>query len=297
MGNLGADRNGNGSRNADGHDGGPPVVVRDVTKNFGSQEVLKGVSFQVEGGETLAVLGRSGTGKSVLLKLMIGLNKPDSGSLEIHGQDITRLERRELDEARKKMGFLFQQGALYDSLTVEQNVMFPLGRHTRMTESEQKKRARELLQTVGMEKDGDKMPSQISGGMQKRVGLARALALDPDILLFDEPTSGLDPITAEEIGRLIDDLKQQRHIASVVVTHDIHQARVFADRLLLLNEGRIVAEGSFDDLASSEDEFVKRFMKQGRDQKGLGRRDPVRRTNRRPLCRNRFRNGRRAWRD
>ncbi len=243
------------------HNNEPPIVVRVLSKSFGSQKVLNGISFQVEHASTLAVLGRSGTGKSVLLKLMIGLQKPDSGTLRIHGQDVPKLPPRELDELRKKMGFLFQQGALYDSLTVEQNVTFPLSRHTRMSESERKQRARELLPSGGMERDGQKMPSQISGGMQKRVGLARALALDPDILLFDEPTSGLDPITAEEIGQLIMDLKKQRQITSVVVTHDIHQASVFADRLVLIDKGHVVIEGTFDDLRKSDDKFVERFLK------------------------------------
>jgi phospholipid/cholesterol/gamma-HCH transport system ATP-binding protein len=195
---------------------------------------------------------------------MIGLQKPDSGTLKIHGQDIPQLHPRELDEVRKKMGFLFQQGALYDSLTVEQNIMFPLSRHARLSDSEKKKRAQELLHSVGMERDGEKMPSQISGGMQKRVGLARALALDPDILLFDEPTSGLDPITAQEIGSLIVDLKKQRQITSVVVTHDIQQAAVFADRFVLIDQGRVVIDGTFDDLENSDNEFVRRFLKDAR---------------------------------
>jgi phospholipid/cholesterol/gamma-HCH transport system ATP-binding protein len=245
-------------------DNGTPIVVKDLTKSFGSQKVLNGISFQVQHAETLAVLGRSGTGKSVLLKLMIGLQKPNSGSLCIHGEEIPNLSPQQIDELRKKMGFLFQQGALYDSLTVEENVTFPLSRHTRLSESERKKRARELLHSVGMEGDGEKMPSQISGGMQKRVGLARALALDPDILLSDEPTAGLDPITAEEIGGLIVEMKKQRQMTSVVVTHDIHQAKVFADRLVLIDQGHVVMEGTFDDLQKSEDEFVRRFLKDAR---------------------------------
>jgi phospholipid/cholesterol/gamma-HCH transport system ATP-binding protein len=251
----------NENKNGDNNGNGTPIVVKDLAKSFGSQKVLNGIGFQVARAETLAVLGRSGTGKSVLLKLMIGLQKPDSGSLLIHGQDIPTLPLEQLDELRKKMGFLFQQGALYDSLTVEENVTFPLTRHTKLSESEGRKRARELLQSVGMEHDGQKMPSEISGGMQKRVGLARALALDPDILLSDEPTSGLDPITAAEIGGLIVDLKKQRQMTSVVVTHDIHQAKVFADRLVLIDQGRVVMEGTFDDLQKSEDEFVRRFLK------------------------------------
>ena len=258
-----------GDPHSKGNGSGPPVVVQDLVKSFGSQKVLDGVNFKVDRAETLAVLGRSGTGKSVLLKLMIGLQKPDSGELRIHGRNVPELSPEDLNEVRKKVGFLFQQGALYDSLTVEQNVMFPLSRHTRLSESDRRKRARELLHSVGMDHDGEKMPSQISGGMQKRVGLARALALDPDILLFDEPTSGLDPITAEEIGCLITDLKKRRQITSVVVTHDIQQAAVFADRMVLIDKGRVVIDGTFDDLQKSDDEFVRRFLKDAHVMAGM----------------------------
>jgi phospholipid/cholesterol/gamma-HCH transport system ATP-binding protein len=193
-----------------------PLAVTSVHKSFGSQKVLKGVDLTAERGQTVVVLGRSGTGKSVLLKLIVGLQRPDSGSIRIHGQDIVGLEMDGLNEIRKKIGFLFQQAALYDSLTVEENVAFPLIRHTTLSDSERKDRVRSLLASVGMEKDLTKMPSDISGGMQKRVGLARALALDPDILLFDEPTSGLDPITAAEIGELIMKLKKERNLTSIV---------------------------------------------------------------------------------
>jgi phospholipid/cholesterol/gamma-HCH transport system ATP-binding protein len=238
--------------------------VKDLHKSFGQQTVLNGIDVEVREAETLAVLGRSGTGKSVLLKLLIGLQAPDSGSVRIFGQEIAGLEPKELGEVRKKVGFLFQQAALYDSLTVDENVAFPLSRHSRMSEQELKQRVRELLTSVGMEKALDKLPSEISGGMQKRVGLARALALDPEIVLFDEPTAGLDPITAAEIGELIVDLKKKRKMTSVVVTHDIRGAKVFADRVMLVHEGNIVAHGSFSDLEGSEDPFVRKFMGDGR---------------------------------
>jgi phospholipid/cholesterol/gamma-HCH transport system ATP-binding protein len=238
-----------------------PVEVNALQKSFGSQRVLRGIDFQVEKAETLAVLGRSGTGKSVLLRLMIGLQQPDSGSVRIHGEEIAALEPDQLNEVRKKIGFLFQQGALYDSLSVEENVAFPLDRHSKMSADERKQKVKELLANVGMDQDLDKMPSEISGGMQKRVGLARALALDPEILLFDEPTAGLDPITADEIGALIVKLKKQRKMTAVVVTHDIHGARKFADRLILLRDGEIVLEGTFTDLQKSKDSFVSQFMK------------------------------------
>jgi phospholipid/cholesterol/gamma-HCH transport system ATP-binding protein len=244
-------------------DGNAPVIaVVDLHKSFGTQKVLNGISLAVKRGETLAVLGRSGTGKSVLLRLIIGLEKPDSGSILLHGQDIAGLALDQMGEIRKKMGFLFQHAALYDSLTVEQNVAFPLQHHKReMTKSERGDRVLQLLGEVGMEDAVAKMPSDISGGMQKRVGLARALALEPDILLLDEPTAGLDPISSGEIDDLVLKLQQEHHMASVVVTHDLHSAKTIADRLALLNEGNVVIEGSFEELQKSDIEFVRTFLK------------------------------------
>jgi len=237
------------------------IAVEDLHKSFGSQTVLNGISLTVSRGETLAVLGRSGTGKSVLLRLIIGLEKPDSGSVRIHGQDIAGLALDQLGEIRMKMGFLFQHAALYDSLTVEQNVAFPLQHHKKtMSKSEQGDRVKELLAEVGMEGDLNKMPSDISGGMQKRVGLARALALEPDILLLDEPTAGLDPISAAEIDDLVLKLQAEHHMASIVVTHDLHSAKTIADRLALINEGNVVIEGAFEELQRSDIEFVREFL-------------------------------------
>ena len=233
-----------------------------MRKSFGRHTVLNGINLSVGRGETLAVLGRSGTGKSVLLRLIIGLEKPDSGSVRIHGQDIAGLALDQLGEIRKKMGFLFQHAALYDSLTVAENVAFPLQHHRgEMSKSERADRVNQLLAEVGMEGNLEKMPSDISGGMQKRVGLARALALDPEILLLDEPTAGLDPISSAEIGELILKLQRERQMASVVVTHDLHSAKTIANRLAILNEGDVVIEGTFEDLQQSEIAFVKEFLK------------------------------------
>jgi len=238
----------------------PPVRVSSLSKSFGRQAVLKGINIEVGQGETLTILGRSGTGKSVLLKLMIGLAKPDSGSICVFGEEVTKMLPKRLDEVRKKIGFLFQQAALYDSLTVEENVAFPLRRHAKMADEQRQSRVRELLSSVGMYGDARKLPAEISGGMQKRVGLARALALDPDILFLDEPTAGLDPITAAEIDDLILRLHKERHMACVVVTHDIHAARAVSDRLALMRDGEILIEGTFEDLKKSSDPFVAQFL-------------------------------------
>jgi phospholipid/cholesterol/gamma-HCH transport system ATP-binding protein len=241
---------------------GPVVAVERLHKSFGSQKVLNGVSLAVCRGETLAVLGRSGTGKSVLLRIIIGLEKPDSGSVRLHGQDIAGLALDQLGEIRKRMGFLFQHAALYDSLTVEQNVAFPLQHHRKdMSKSEQRDRVNHLLGEVGMQAAVAKMPSDISGGMQKRAGLARALALEPDILLLDEPTAGLDPISSAEIDDLVLKLQQEHHMASIVVTHDLHSAKTIADRLALLNGGSVEIEGTFEELQKSDIEFVREFLK------------------------------------
>jgi phospholipid/cholesterol/gamma-HCH transport system ATP-binding protein len=240
----------------------PVVAVENVYKSFGTQKVLNGVNLTVSRGETLAILGRSGSGKSVLLRLIMGLQIPDSGAVSIHGQDIAGLSLDQLSIVRKKIGFLFQHAALYDSLTVEQNVAFPL-QHQRkeMPSSEQGDRIRQLLAEVGMDGHLDKMPADLSGGMRKRVGLARALALEPDILLLDEPTAGLDPISAAEIDDLILKLQAERSMASIVVTHDLYSAKTIADHLILLNEGNITAEGTFQELQKSDDAFVREFLK------------------------------------
>jgi phospholipid/cholesterol/gamma-HCH transport system ATP-binding protein len=241
----------------------PVVAVEKLHKTFGSHTVLNEISLSVSRGETLAVLGRSGTGKSVLLRLIIGLETPDSGSVRIHGKDIAGLGMDQMGAIRKKMGFLFQHAALYDSLTVAENVAFPLEHHRgEISRSERDDRVNRLLVEVGMEGALDMMPSDISGGMQKRVGLARALALEPEILLLDEPTAGLDPISSAEINDLILKLQRERQMASIVVTHDLHSARTIANRLALLDQGNVVIEGTFNDLQQSDIGFVEEFLKQ-----------------------------------
>jgi phospholipid/cholesterol/gamma-HCH transport system ATP-binding protein len=241
----------------------PIVAVENVHKRFDNHVVLDDVSLTVAHGETLAVLGRSGTGKSVLLRLIIGLTTPDMGTVSVCGQNLATLSLDQLGAIRIKMGFLFQQAALYDSLTVGENVAFPLRHHrSGMLKSERIERVKQLLAEVGMESDYEKMPSDISGGMQKRVGLARALALEPEILLLDEPTAGLDPISSDEIDELILKLQRERQMASIVVTHDLHSARAIANRIALLDQGKVVIEGSFEQLQQSDLQFVREFLKQ-----------------------------------
>jgi len=239
----------------------PPITVAGLCKSFGEQTVLDGIAFQLESRKVTCVLGRSGTGKSVLLRLLIGIEKPDAGSICLEGHDISTASQMELNEARKKVGFLFQQSALYDSMTIEENVAFPLRRHTKLSGVERRERVHQLLESVGMDRDFAKMPSDISGGMRKRVGLARALALEPGIVMFDEPTAGLDPITAAEIANLIVDLRDRRHITSIVVTHDLHTARTIADRLIVLDGGKILFDGVFEDFSRSENPFIAQLVR------------------------------------
>jgi len=243
--------------------GDPAIRITQVSKAFAAQTVLDRVDLQVARGETLVVLGRSGTGKSVLLRLLIGLQRPDSGSIQVLGQEITELSATALYEVRKKIGFVFQNSALYDSLTVAENVAFPLKHHGHLTPGQRRERAVELLSRVGMAEAAAKMPTEISGGMKKRVGLARALALEPELMLYDEPTAGLDPITSGEINELILKLQKDHAMSSIVVTHEIHSAEAIADRVALLNEGRIVFDGPFQELKQSRDAFVSLFVGNG----------------------------------
>ncbi len=237
------------------------IAINNVTKSFGPQRVLDGVTFNVHRGETLAFLGRSGTGKSVLLRIIIGLQTPDSGSAIVLGTDMAQASEEDISAVRTQMGFLFQHAALYDSLTVAENVAFPLLHHRKdLSESDRHDRVQMLLNEVGLEGHGKKMPANISGGMQKRVGLARALALDPVILLLDEPTAGLDPISSGEIDELILGLQHQHQMASIVVTHDMLSAKTIATRIALMNHGKVVIEGSYEKLQGSNESFVSQFL-------------------------------------
>ena len=247
------------------NDHNPAIRVQGLSKSFGKQRVLNQIDLEVARGETLTVLGRSGTGKSVMLKLLIGLQKPDNGQIQINGEEITTMPLDELNRVRKSVGFLFQSAALYDSLTVEENVAFPLRRHTEMNDRERRDRVRELLSRVAMEEAREKMPADLSGGMKKRVGLARTLALDPKIMLLDEPTAGLDPITASEINELIRELQRERENSSIVVTHDLRSVEKVADRVAMLNEGNILVQGTLEDLKRSDDPIVSKFVQEGRE--------------------------------
>jgi phospholipid/cholesterol/gamma-HCH transport system ATP-binding protein len=239
----------------------PAIRFERVSKSFGAQKVVKEISFDIARGSAFCILGRSGTGKSVTLKLMIGLLKPEQGKILVGDTEITELETRELPPVRKTMGFLFQNAALFDSFSVGENVAFPLRRHTSQSDKEIRERAQEKLAQVGLGNEYDKMPADLSGGMRKRAALARALALNPSILLVDEPSAGLDPITSTEIDKLLLSLKSDEKTTIVVVTHNIPSARRIGDELMMLHEGQIVARGTAKELEQSGHEVVREFMK------------------------------------
>ncbi len=241
------------------HDG-PAVRLDGVSKAFGPRRVLDDVSFEVPAGCGFIILGRSGTGKSVTLRHIVRLMVPDRGRVFVGADEISGLAGAELSRVRRGIGFLFQSAALFDSISVGENVAFPLRRHTRLSDREIRERAAGKLEAVGLQSEYDKMPAALSGGMRKRAGLARALALDPPVLLVDEPSAGLDPITADEIDQLLLGLKKSGGTTLIVVTHDIASARKLGDTLLMLHEGRIVARGTPADLERSSDPMVRSFM-------------------------------------
>lgn len=232
----------------------------DLKKSFGDNTVLKNINLSVKRGETIVVLGRSGTGKSVILKCIIGLILPDSGNIKVFGQDFLDLPEKKENDLRIRMGFLFQSGALYDSMTVRQNLEFPIIRQTDYKKEDLTEKVTEALENVGLEDAIDKVPSELSGGMQKRIGLARTLMLTPEIILYDEPTTGLDPVTSNEISHLILNMQKKYNVTSMIVTHDMECAKMVAHRIVVLKDGTFAAEGSYEELAKSEDEFVKGFF-------------------------------------
>jgi phospholipid/cholesterol/gamma-HCH transport system ATP-binding protein len=240
---------------------GDAIVRLDhVSKSFGTHRVLDDVTFDIRKGTAFVLLGRSGTGKSVALRHIIGLMRPDAGRILIEGRDIGALDARDLTEVRRHVGFLFQNAALFDSMTVGENAAFPLRRHTRLSDHEIRDRAKQKLADVGLEREFDKMPAELSGGMKKRAALARAMALDPGILLVDEPSAGLDPITSREIDELLVERKRGG-TTLVVVTHNIPSARAIGDELALLHDGRLVARGTASELDRDREPLVQAFMR------------------------------------
>ena len=236
------------------------IEIRGLRKRLGTKQVLDGVDLEVRQGETMVVMGRSGTGKSVLLKHIIGLMTPDAGSIEVDDVDIANLPERDLNEVRRHFGMLFQGAALFDSLTVGENVALPLREHTRMKNDEVLRRVAERLEWVGLKGVEDMKPASLSGGMKKRVGLARAIAMDPKYVLYDEPTTGLDPIMADVIDKLIRSLQKRLGVTSIVVTHDMSSAFKVADRMALLNDGRVVFLGSVEEVRTTQDPLVRQFV-------------------------------------
>lgn len=238
------------------------VEMQKLKKSFGAKHVLEEINFSMYKGENLAVLGKSGTGKSVLIKCIAGLLKQDEGKLYLFGKDIAALSNQELEAARKRIGFLFQGGALYDSMTVRENLEFPLKRQkNKPGADEMNELVVEALRNVGLEDTIDKQTTGLSGGMRKRLGLARTLILKPEIMLYDEPTTGLDPITSREISNLIIEIQRKYNTSSIIITHDLACVKITADRVIVLKEGKCFAEGTFDELQNSTDEWVRSFLK------------------------------------
>lgn len=238
------------------------IEITGLKKSFNGREVLKGINLSVHKGENLVVLGRSGEGKSVTIQCIAGMLEPDEGMIKVLGQEVQTLEEEALKALRTRMGFLFQHAALYDSMSVRENLAFPLKAALRIKDSaEIKRRSAEVLEAVGLADAIDKMPSDLSGGQRKRMGLARTLIVNPEIILYDEPTTGLDTITSKEISHLIMDIKERYKSTAIIITHDMHCARLVADRIVIMSDGKYIAEGDYDTLENSPDKMVNAFFK------------------------------------
>jgi phospholipid/cholesterol/gamma-HCH transport system ATP-binding protein len=247
-------------KNAIGYKENLVVSVKDVYKSFDDNHVLKGVNLSLHEGENIVVMGRSASGKSVLIKIIIGLMKPDKGSVKVLGRDIHKLEKLELIQLRLKIGFLFQQNALYDSMTVRENLEFPLMRNVKDISQETiDKEVDDVLDAVGLADTSDQYPSELSGGQEKRIAIARALILKPKLILYDEPTAGLDPLTSIEINNLIKHVKEKYHTSAIIITHDLTCARKAGDRILMLIDGQFIKQGTFEEVFDTDDERIKGF--------------------------------------
>jgi phospholipid/cholesterol/gamma-HCH transport system ATP-binding protein len=237
------------------------ISIKNLHKSFGKNEVLKGINLNVSKGEDLVILGRSGSGKSVTIKCLVGLVEADKGEINVFGTNITKLKDNALNPIRMRIGFMFQNGALYDSMSVRQNLAFTLKHHTKNLSKEQiEKQIIEALENVGLKEAIDKMPAELSGGMRKRIALARTLIIEPEIILYDEPTSGLDTITSREISELILSVQKKFKTTSIIITHDMACAKITGNRIMILNKGIIYAEGTYAELEKSQDEWVRSFF-------------------------------------
>ncbi|WP_298154892.1 ATP-binding cassette domain-containing protein [Flavobacterium sp.] len=237
------------------------IEVRNLSKGFGDMKVLDDLSFELRKGENLVILGKSGTGKSVTIKCIVRLLDADSGVIDVLGNDVNQMDTKALNEIRQKIGFLFQSGALYDSMTVRQNLEFPLRRIKKeLSDAEIDAKVKEALENVGLPDAIDKMPSELSGGMRKRISLARTIIVDPEIMLYDEPTTGLDPVTSHEISILINDIQKKYKTSSIIITHDIECAKMVANRVIMLKEGKVYKEGKISEFETTDDELISAYF-------------------------------------